>query len=823
MAGYETLPQLARSLQWILPHDPAFVSEVYGKAFEHREVSDEKVNRGGPVRGLITNRKQDYESGLYQLNSMFPKFIEVDPSLATHALISVLIAFKLKRDRDTKLFWEQLKEPNESLNNASSPTLPDVINLTIEGREAKLRRDFSAGWDNGLYKHENELQMLTHWTQWIDRSLKNESTRGMALEIIKLAMFENELESVWMRIFAIACNNIELLGRLLLPVALNPWVITLYDRRKRMIAFLLRLKPLLSPAECEVVAASIRSIPDQLVPELRQFGEYVRDEVFSLWSGPAKVPASNDDSDSEDSSSPIGEPDDADSYFDSPSLTPLRRPDEPSSLRAVVEPVERRRETGSLIGANIDNVRAELKALHSLLTGDLKQIADDPLRDHGWGALASVARMATQQQKEEPTKEFQEELKRYLLDASSTDTPRPSPNEPVMATDGLYSWPYPAARLEAATGLCLLMKWLPTVDEDVGIAIARLAVADPCSMVRYQIASNLGPLKKNKHKLFQRIGTHIAENEAGGAVVHAFLKAGLRFFADDLAQAKRMLERILSRLSLDGDREDEEESLQHVALSWYLNLYAYHEDPDAEKMIRSILSQPSKIAARRIPNLLFSLLTLGLDEQQEHEQNVRNERARRKAWEIMNALTLASVKEFKALIALNPKPESLEGKNFLSVQHVLNEIAKVLWHKLESHEVAKKRQGEHTKLSPSAIRIAVFEAAEPIAKELAQIGIPAISEQLLKALGGALEFAPKKALLLVSEALRAASGRGVASDAFALHSTLEFVRTCLSEHRALLQRDIECRQALIQILDLFVDMGWPEAQKLVFQLHEIFR
>ena len=52
---------------------------------------------------------------------------------------------------------------------------------------------------------------------------------------------------------------------------------------------------------------------------------------------------------------------------------------------------------------------------------------------------------------------------------------------------------------------------------------------------------------------------------------------------------------------------------------------------------------------------------------------------------------------------------------------------------------------------------------------------------------------------------------------------VSLVERYLAEYRTLLQRDEEMRRRLIEMLDVFVDAGWPKARQLTYGLHELFR
>jgi len=49
------------------------------------------------------------------------------------------------------------------------------------------------------------------------------------------------------------------------------------------------------------------------------------------------------------------------------------------------------------------------------------------------------------------------------------------------------------------------------------------------------------------------------------------------------------------------------------------------------------------------------------------------------------------------------------------------------------------------------------------------------------------------------------------------------VERYLAEYRPLLREHDECRQTLLEILDIFVQVGWPQARRLAYRLEEIYQ
>ena len=56
---------------------------------------------------------------------------------------------------------------------------------------------------------------------------------------------------------------------------------------------------------------------------------------------------------------------------------------------------------------------------------------------------------------------------------------------------------------------------------------------------------------------------------------------------------------------------------------------------------------------------------------------------------------------------------------------------------------------------------------------------------------------------------------------------MKFIQRALADHRDIFKSDAgkesECFTALLEVLDLFVEAGWPEARQLTHRLEEIYR
>src|SRR5205823_167363 len=65
--GSEELVWIAEGTRAFVAADPDLVRDIYVAAFSYRETSDAPTPMGGIVLRMVSNRRQDYEGGLYGL------------------------------------------------------------------------------------------------------------------------------------------------------------------------------------------------------------------------------------------------------------------------------------------------------------------------------------------------------------------------------------------------------------------------------------------------------------------------------------------------------------------------------------------------------------------------------------------------------------------------------------------------------------------------------------------------------------------------------------------------------------------------------------
>ncbi|MCX6593130.1 MAG: hypothetical protein NTZ56_16560 [Acidobacteria bacterium] len=131
----------------------------------------------------------------------------------------------------------------------------------------------------------------------------------------------------------------------------------------------------------------------------------------------------------------------------------------------------------------------------------------------------------------------------------------------------------------------------------------------------------------------------------------------------------------------------------------------------------------------------------------------------------------------------------------------------------------KNADQEKTILPPDVF----YDRAKPSLNLLAGFGYPHTAHYVIDTLKYFIAVDPPGVLLLVGEVVRTGGKYGYEYEQLAEGLMVELVERYLAEYRPLLRERLDCHKALMDILDVFVRVGWPRAHQLTYQLGDIYR
>jgi hypothetical protein len=103
------------------------------------------------------------------------------------------------------------------------------------------------------------------------------------------------------------------------------------------------------------------------------------------------------------------------------------------------------------------------------------------------------------------------------------------------------------------------------------------------------------------------------------------------------------------------------------------------------------------------------------------------------------------------------------------------------------------------------------------------VGLPAsTAHYFVQLLRGCAACHPTVVVDMTRRIVQSAQGAGYTLDGLAAKEVTQLVELLLADHRDEMTQGASLANLMI-LLDLFVETGWPEAQRLVWRLEELYR
>jgi signal recognition particle GTPase len=816
--GFEEMPWLAREIKQLFTLDPVLCEDFYMAAFEHQEKSKETTPVGGRILPISSNRQQDYRMTLYELAKVFPDFLEQAPENATRALISVIESYMAQDHQHVPIEAEQ-----------------EIIDFN--GTQARFCTDHSHIWDAGdRYRHDEPLKMLDSFEKYLG-DLANEQGEVESLgKVIDLLVSENRLAALWRRVLLVASRSPDTLGRLILPLTWSIPILTSFDTRNLVGNLLRVIFPLISKGKRERIEQTILDIPDGVDADRFEYAERNRDRLLGclpesdLVTAKAKtllaqLKAKND--------IPPNKPTvefgewSSKAYGEEEHLKEQGVPVETEANKRIRElelPIKEfvdKHMNSVPTLSEVTDLSSPIQALYEALSFADANGVHPKQRDYGWGKLAEACARISRINELSQKIPVARLTKIILLEASNQVEPIPDPEHDSKFGESL-SWGMPAARISAAQGLIRLANNPEFSQHDVLEAIARLS-QDSVPTVRFQIASGLTALYKTVPELMWQIIERLGRDEPNRGVLQALLGRPLNQLAghypDEVTnKAKMVFDRVL-----DGPGA---EMVRAHCIGIFTGLYIWRNQPQCGEVIKNIvlnftahLDDVSNLI-KHFREPLDYVATDGSDP----TQDATRKRAVDLLHQILKcARSALSVLEVRyKTVSFNDWPKQ-DRETLKSLMQIIDHIGSEIYFASGAYKAKEKNQPEGQQ-EPQLEKMELFyKKTGPILDELADIGLASVTHHLLETLEFLVPIDPRGMFLRIGRLLKAGQQGGYQYESLAADLVVKLVEGYLADHRALLRNDSECRQVLIDVLDIFVKVGWPSARRLTYRLEEIFR
>jgi hypothetical protein len=116
-----------------------------------------------------------------------------------------------------------------------------------------------------------------------------------------------------------------------------------------------------------------------------------------------------------------------------------------------------------------------------------------------------------------------------------------------------------------------------------------------------------------------------------------------------------------------------------------------------------------------------------------------------------------------------------------------------------------------------------YDACGPLIERLTLVGIAPAIHALIETLAALVAVDPPHIFRQVRSLVEAGRTAGYLGESSALGLVVRIIERYLADYRHLFQTDASLRQDLIDILNLFIEAGWPEALRFAARLDDVFR
>lgn len=820
--GYIEMPVLADEVRRLIAFDPQLVEEVYLAAFTYREYSEEKTPLGGSrILPLSSNRAQDYQMALWALAETYPEFIDGAPLNATRVLVAALDTY-VKQRRRTRL-----------LDDSRSEQIDEEFDFN--GRKALYRADHSEIWDSGgAYRDEEPLKMLNAFTQYLNRIGEDAERVNERLAIINIIVDQNRYAVLWRQLLKCGAAVPETIGREIRFLAWAMPILTNFDTSQAVGDYLKKTFRFLNLEDRERIECAILSIPSIADEDGKRAATRTRDrllgclqtesvvteeakEIIHQFEAQGGAPPNESFSGiSVEWGGPVTDED----YLAKQGVPVDEEPNR--RIREIARPVQEFASKYHNSAPTLQEIEEILPALLSLrdvllLNGDSG--VHPKQKDMAWAYLIEACE-AIAGAKDLTCIEGAGSLARgVLLEGSTHPDPTHTP-ENDASFDEHQGWGIPAPRVDAARGVIRLARLEACADETILDCVERLS-HDDVPAVRFQIATHLNALYKTAPDLMWRIAERMSDEEKSRGVLLGLLAGPMERLAGPHAdRVAELVKTIFDRVTEGSGAQD----VRRICISIFAQLYVWRDQPLSHEVVFEIASNPSKFTDEAHRIIFRDLLTLGpVDPPNAKEDETRHrafalvERALRSTCDALNEL---ESRNKDTAFAEWPAPEQEE---FRRLVQLADSVASELYFASGAFKNEQSPDNQSRPPIGPAEKLRFLREVGPLFDRLANLGIATIAHHLVKTLEYLVEHDPADVFVRIGRVVRASKAGNYQYESLAVDRIVRLVNRYLAEYRHVLRENEECRRALIDILDIFVQASWPSALQLAYRMEEMYR
>jgi hypothetical protein len=762
--------------------DPDALSAIYEAAFSDIPEPTGQLTIGArsSIMGMVADAGQSISLSRYALGERFPKLLEEAPAVAVRALCAVL-------------------ERQAAAHDAQAE-----FTVTFEGRELHLRHDYSNIWDDDVYDREPWREMAKAFETRLRDGI---ATADGFLDVALTALQEHAHAAyLWRIVLRNAGDNVATASRFA-PFATQRGVLLSCELGEPVAQFLEAGYAKLSSPTREAVDAAILALLEGEVDEERrrwreeEVREYARaigaEAIETDALRPYAMATSTDESPEEAQrrrALALSGSYHSSASFSRRGLDELAPPDAPARFRELLAAADPLFHSGNQAAATAEQATALPQVIREL--DEVSRDAGEANRRVALDVIAALMRIG---------------LRWDVLDAEAREAFLSLVLEGVRRqqndeADGALAQDRFGLSTPNATddGVQVLWRLYAFGHDERLVAALRELMHHRRSSIRAVAVEGAGVLRDVDPDLVWEIAEDAAQDDSPRVLMSADDAA--RAVAHlDTARYHRLRFGIYDRLVPNQPKSDYTRNL----VSWAV-LGTLQGDADARQRVDPVLNEPWTYhdTANSVIFDLANRLGPNMDE------GVRSSAAAGLA--ALAQRLIAQVDSLTSQFGYNldayPDPQKAHAEAGF---RLISEIAERVYY------VAGFRPQQ--RVGSAEIDEQMFTLLRPILDPLASFRFARTAYFVVQTLLGATARQPAEALQLGLRAIKNGIAGGMLGEPLAESHVRAFVIRYIDEHRGLLEADPTALAELMDIVDAYVDAGWPRWIDVVFKLDAIYR
>jgi hypothetical protein len=787
--GYFELFTLAHEIKRLIPIDSEFVRDTYTAAFSYEETSQETTHIGNSqILSLLSTRSQDYASALYQLAQVYSDFLNEAPADALLALISIMDHGYSSHQGEDEIF---------DFNGVKA-------HMKVSRRGFRISR--------GLALHPGELgQMLNAFRLYLEGIADDAQQTKVRQVLLHILAKKNSHAMVWRSLLMVGAALPSMLRKEIRSLAWGIPILLCAETMDAACDFLSSVFSDLTVNEREKVEQAILTIPTVLTDNERTTGKHIQNHLLRCLAHNALVTEEAKRLSEQLHSGDEAPPNEPLAVSGATWGDAASESEEPNHrLRQQIRAFTQAYMQGSPTSQEIEDIFPVLLFLREALSTDKAQEADPSQHFIVWSDVVEACVRITGWNQFSCETETGKFVLSVLLEAA--EDPLPIPNSDGDDNfDESPSWGKPAPRIDAAAGLTRLTRLETCIIRAVLEAVFRLSL-DTVPAVRFQVLGDIGNLYHTMPDLMWMILEHAALNESSRGVLQSVLHTLGWLAGSHPDRITELVKTIYERTNSEAGAG----KVRKACVLIFAGLYLYQDHPVSREMIFSIIDKPVELHDEnwQIMAAARDVLTLGSVTPSDDRQDA----VRKRGWYVMLRATKSIHDALQRLQSQQDNTDQSKDRQ----EHVRNlyQLAESVAADLYFASEASDQTHNSEEVTEEHRRF--FTEAGLLFDELSNFRHPGLVHYLVKMLAFLIPVNPARVFTRIGQIVLSGRGGGYQFEPSAIDLIVRIMERYLAEFRDVLREDESCLQLLIEMLDGFVEVGWPSARRLAYRLEEIF-